>query len=759
MRKILSILVALGLIVSFSLVTALPALAVSPVWVDDGWTSQTDVDAYNPALVWQYDAFNAIQEGIDAVFADPGSGIVYVLEGNYVENITLTDGVDVLGYGAGVKTIDGGGSDSVVTANNINSATTLEGFTLTNGDYIGGGGMLNYNSSPVVTDCIFENNFAVWGGGMLNDGYSSPTLNNCNFNGNHAFVDGGGMYNADHSSPVLNTCTFHANTTDDDGGGMYNEHYSSPVLNNCTIEDGSAAVDGGGMYNDDLSAPELHTCTIDDNTAGGDGGGIYNNDQSSPTLDTSCIIKDNDAIYGAGMYNYQSSPFLTSCTFSNNVASNEGGGMYNNDYSSPTLIGCPFNTNTATNRGGGMSNVNYSSPTLTNCTFYGNTATTSHGGGMYNLTHSSPALTNCTFDGNMSTGQDGGGVCNHSDSSPTFTDCAFTGNSAFQGGGMFNYEGSSPTLTNCTFDDNTATADDGGGMYNDNYASPVVTNCTFTGNSAADAGGGMRNEFHSSPMLTNCIFWDNMDEIFDSGESYPTVTYCDVQGGYTGTGNIDADPMFVNPAADNYCLQQGSPCIDFGDNGAVPGWLTTDFEGEPRIWDGDGNWTDVVDMGIDEYILIAPMGGSIRTTYRPSDDVMFRVGGLTPGVDVEVSVVADYHWDDGDDIPPNTGDTIFAQQTFTTDSHGRIENEVIWYGPLELGEYDIAFDVYPDGTYDLPDDLIDDPNHPGFVVSSSVGGEVYPVDKAAFLMPWLGLGLLLVLAAAGLIMARRRSYR
>jgi hypothetical protein len=42
---------------------------------------------------------------------------------------------------------------------------------------------------------------------------------------------------------------------------------------------------------------------------------------------------------------------------------------------------------------------------------------------------------------------------------------------------------------------------------------------------------------------------------------------------------------------------------------------------------------------------------------------------------------------------------------------------------------------------------------------TSVGGEVYSINKATVLMPWLGLGMLLVLATGGLILARRRSHR
>jgi hypothetical protein len=95
-------------------------------------------------------------------------------------------------------------------------------------------------------------------------------------------------------------------------------------------------------------------------------------------------------------------------------------------------------------------------------------------------------------------------------------------------------------------------------MYN-YWSLPTVTNCAFSSNSTVDAGGGMFN-FESSPTVTNCILWgDSASEIYNY-DSAPTVTYCDVQGGYEGTGNIDADPQFTNPAAGDYHLSDYSPC-------------------------------------------------------------------------------------------------------------------------------------------------------------------------------------------------------
>ena len=95
----------------------------------------------------------------------------------------------------------------------------------------------------------------------------------------------------------------------------------------------------------------------------------------------------------------------------------------------------------------------------------------------------------------------------------------------------------------------------------------------------------------------------------------PTVTYCCVQGGYTGIGNIDADPCFLDPFNDDYHLTYASPCIDAGNNNALS-LPAKDFEGDPRIFPGNGKGHFVgsnpsgaiVDMGVDEYCLLKRQG-------------------------------------------------------------------------------------------------------------------------------------------------------
>jgi predicted outer membrane repeat protein len=233
---------------------------------------------------------------------------------------------------------------------------------------------------------------------------------------------------------------------------------------------------------------------------------------------------------------------------------------------------------------------------LIDCTLSANSA--NYGGGLYNGS-SAPTLDNCTLSANSASA--GGGIYNDS-SAPTLTNCTISDNSATYGGGMENIS-SSPTLTNCTFTGNSATY--GGGMDNYSNSSPTLTNCTFSRNSAS-SGGGIYSESDSPPTLTNCILWANDPEDLASGDqaSTPVVTYSDIEGGYEGAGNIDADPLFADPGNGDFHLQYGSPCIDSGDN-AAPDLPPNDFEGDIRIIDGDRDGVPAVDMGVDEVLLRA----------------------------------------------------------------------------------------------------------------------------------------------------------
>jgi hypothetical protein len=126
-----------------------------------------------------------------------------------------------------------------------------------------------------------------------------------------------------------------------------------------------------------------------------------------------------------------------------------------------------------------------------------------------------------------------------------------------------------------------------------------LINCTFNGN-AAQRGGAVSGDYQIIFLLSNCILWnDKPQEIYTL--TPPVVTYSDVQGGWPGQGNLNTNPLFVDPNAGNLRLLPNSPCIDAGNNAAilpyVP-YVTTDLDGKPRIVGG------TVDMGAYEFYML-----------------------------------------------------------------------------------------------------------------------------------------------------------
>jgi hypothetical protein len=270
-------------------------------------------------------------------------------------------------------------------------------------------------------------------------------------------------------------------------------------------------------------------------------------------------------------------------------------------------------------------------------------------------------LSNGSGQYNAAMGQLGGGVYCHT-SSPIIRNNVITGGFVDAGGGIYCFDSSAVIIGN-DISVNEYLGEGGGGIFCDS-ASPTIINNVISGNSVGGAdlnsrGGGIclensapmivSNTFHrndtgssfmgipgdggaiycggnSSPAVVNSILWDNFpDEIYILSGS-PVVTYSNVMGGWTGTGNIDGDPLFVDAAGGDYHLTLASPCRDSGDNSSVT--YPDDFEGDPRIAGG------AVDMGADEiyyhlYHLGSVFPGStfdLRVVGHPQAPVTLALG-------------------------------------------------------------------------------------------------------------------------------------
>jgi predicted outer membrane repeat protein len=562
---------------------------------------------------------------------------------------------------------------------------------LFNGNYAGGGGgMANLQgSNPTLKNCMFIANTAeTGGGGMRNADNSNPTLNDCEFRENTAGWSGGlGNY---YSNPTLTNCTFIGNSAENNGGGI-NNYASSPVFIKCIFSKNSAKV-GGGIFSEYYSSSKLDSCTFSKNTAH-HGGGIYCV-SCIPNI-TNCIFHNNTAEYedlnptpppgnstpitnvdsgirvmcpplppstiaklkgiGGGIYCNNSIMTLTSSTFSNNFSFEYGGAVYGESDSNSLINDCIFNGNSA-GSGGGIESHN-SNLILTNCSFTENSAV--YGGGGIRNEFCSSFLTNCTFKHNSAGWS--GGVGNYHSTSTIFG-CTFIGNSADTDGGGMNNSKSDIVQTNCVYSGNSAIS--GGGLFSKDNMISILTNCTFAENIAGYGGGIYYLKvpplpppplpppppppFPPSPpyntIINNCILWGNeaMDgpQIFLSPYSFAAVSYSDVQGGWPGQGNINADPCFIEVGywADvndpnilvepnytaaiwvdgDYRLRIGSPCIDAG----MDAGISEDIDGNVRPFDFPGvdNNGDLPDFDIGAYETTLAIQGQLTILPKTIND-------------------------------------------------------------------------------------------------------------------------------------------
>ncbi|MCP3685966.1 MAG: T9SS type A sorting domain-containing protein [bacterium] len=236
-------------------------------------------------------------------------------------------------------------------------------------------------------------------------------------------------------------------------------------------------------------------------------------------------------------------------------------------------------TNGSADQGGGICCIN-SSPLILNSIICYNELT-GNGGGIY-CRSSSPVISYNTIKGNIST-IDG----------------------AHSGGGIWCSENSSPLISNNLICNNSVNHL-GGGIFS-GESSPVLYSNTISNNQADWHGGGIA--FRSSNLLgINTIVWGNSNEqIYLYNGSSISITFSDIQGGYSGEGNFNMDPLFADSSNGDYHLQEVSPCIDAGD---------PSFSVPP----GGG---DRIDMGAFEFIFY------LELEYNPEDFIFDVTGDST----------------------------------------------------------------------------------------------------------------------------------
>lgn len=267
---------------------------------------------------------------------------------------------------------------------------------------------------------------------------------------------------------------------------------------------------------------------------------------SPATLDGFTITNGYHTSQGGGLVVSAGSPTIANCVFRDNTA--EYGGAIYIATSGPTVTNCAFIGNNASESGGAVA-TGITTAVFTNCLFAGNRAHFSSGGAM-RVGGSTTALTmnDCVFATNNAWSKGGAVSLSIGDNAAViFNGCAFIGNAIVQDGGAIDKYYGTLRAYNCVFVGNAANY--GGAIHCWGYEDITLTNCTFRRNYANQTGSSVYIGCDEL-RITNTILWEGVSQRPTPVEADLTnggllsVGYSNITGGYAGTGNMDADPVF-----------------------------------------------------------------------------------------------------------------------------------------------------------------------------------------------------------------------
>jgi hypothetical protein len=465
------------------------------------------------------DPFCTIQEALDA--AASGDSI-HVLRGTYQENLRVPAlELDLHGELDAEHTILLGAPDDEWPS--VPAITVAPGANLVLGNLTvrrGSPGILSTSSSVHAEGCRLEDNHGLGypaGGGAVWGTASDLTFRQCEFDSNSGDL-GGALF-------VV-------------GGSLTLE--GSTFSGNCGPWGGSILI-RGGVLNASGCAFSAATCKSVR------GGAIFSTG-SRVNLDA-CSFREfsSGEAYGIVMWAEDSELDVHASVFEDNYSS-QGWGAINLQGCSSQFVGCRFERNRSS-------------------------AGQLEGGALYVLGSraNTSAFADCRFIDNWSA--EGGAVLAEG-ATVSFERCWFRGNRAFSSdryghgdGGAVASWNADVHLDHCVLVDNHAlgftyrgTPGRGGAV----MGPATLESCTLFLNSASSSSGGNDGDGGGAfdCTLNSCILRANLP---NSLGGRTLADWCDVAGGWSGTGNFDADPLFWGPEHSDFDLLPTSPCIDTGD--------------------------------------------------------------------------------------------------------------------------------------------------------------------------------------------------
>ncbi len=510
------------------------------------------------------------------------------------------------------------GTETIVSQRDfVTNKTTL------NGD-IGTIGLQDDNCYHVVVSAgnvgtAELDGFSIINGRGLQTGVSGSAIN-----GTGVILQHGAGLNCAVSSPRITNCRFEnnivSNVGEGGGGAMYISLNSQPVISQCSFSMNVAALSGGAIFTGSQFDVSISNCNFSNNQAPANGGGaIYVANNARATIDQS-MFTENEGLFGGAILNsagvitkvYRSSFSLCDADF--------GGAIHNNVNSSLEVDSSTFAQNSGI-YGGAIHAINSANVTLSSCSFSENNAFV-NGGVIFAVPGVDGTLTDCIFSAN--TADNNGNVLWFDNSSDfLFLRCRFENNGIANPGGCTIFSGGSTSrFENCIIKGNIADYDHllmsvasnthlinteiTGNELNSNHSSIAIiggiftaSNCTIAANKKNfnATGSVLWVQSTTNVFIDNSIIWGNETNIagaspFSLTAGSITATNSIIQGGYTGTNILNADPRFILPepaanaptTAGNYRIKACSPAINSGDNALIPSGITVDLDSMSRIY-------------------------------------------------------------------------------------------------------------------------------------------------------------------------------
>lgn len=573
-------------------------------------------------------------------YSDGGGGIACTYSSPIIDHVTVED----------CQAYQGGGiwlylSDPVLCNSQIINNWASGGYWKP-----WGGGIYCDNSNPLIEDVLIKNNSAAWwqpqviegiGGGIFCDYDSGPILKNVDIINNYAEEGPGGIScpGINITFDSINRCNIYYNINGDIGVSpdvsVFIDTFS--VLTPTPFYGGACHPD----FNINVGLIELIDADLFVSPEG---------DNSNSGLTIEDPLKTIEYARSILLYNCETYHilFLLEGIYSKNT-NGESFPVYVSSGLSLINISDTIITFNANNNDSKVLSLSGDTVSLSGFTITGGAE-----GGMYchgsvvnlsnlNITENGSSalaeggifvrsdklyMDNLTLNQNTSSLMGGGGRIGAE--TAYLQNLIISNNTAYGPGGGIYLSCDNATLVNCLINNNIAISPGqyrpeigGGGIYSKNSSFNII-NTTISNNAGGfsgpmGGGGGIYHDGFDSKIINSILWGNEPQEIklmgYDTVEVFVDILHSNIKNGIDSIsivgenahinwleGNLIDDPQFASSGDDPFSLNYGSPCIEAGTPDTTGLNLPIiDLIGNIRIWDGDEDGVDIIDMGAYEY--------------------------------------------------------------------------------------------------------------------------------------------------------------